>query len=180
MQHAADMAERRASNAQSDADKSKERQALLEKELQNADVAFRQEREAREKSEADARAIIGALRTELQSTTTKVERQEEVMQNVAGMGNEMQAAKQDMEEQRIEMQKIGDVADDVMGHVEQLTATFHEIDEAQKRGNVVPNENVKSTPAHVQGTSTDVNEPVGHVQSMPTPIIDLVSEEKKE
>ena len=98
-QHAADSAERRAVNAQSDADTSKERQAHLEKELQNADVAFHQEREAREKSEADARAIIGALRTELQSTTTKVERQEEAMQNVASMGNEMQAAKQDMEEQ---------------------------------------------------------------------------------
>ena len=80
------------------------------------------------------------------------------MQNVAGMGNEMQAAKQDMEEQRIEMQKIGEVADGVMDHVEILSATFHKIDEAQKKGNVVLNENVKSTPAHVQGTSANVNE----------------------
>ena len=39
------------------------------------------------------------LRNELQSTTTKVQRQEEIMEDVAGMGTEMQNAKQDMEEQ---------------------------------------------------------------------------------
>ena len=36
-----------------------------------------------------------------------------------------------MEEQRLEMQKIGDVADGVMDHVEKLSATFHRIDEEQ-------------------------------------------------
>ena len=92
-QHAADSAERRAVNAQSDADKSKERQTHLEKELQNADIAFRQERAAREKAVADAQATIGVLRNEFQSTTTKVERQEGIMQDVAGMGSEMQTAK---------------------------------------------------------------------------------------
>ena len=135
-QHAADTAERRAANAQSDADRAKERQAVLKKELQNANIAFRNEKAERERLEAAAHADIGALRQELQSTKSQVERQEEVMANVAGMGQEMQ--------------KIGDVADDVMGHVENLTATFHEIDEAQQRANVVNPPNVKSTPAHVQ------------------------------
>ena len=51
------------------------------------------------------------------------------MEDVAGMGNEMQTTKQDMEDQRVETQNIGDVADKVMGHVEKLTATFHRIDE---------------------------------------------------
>ena len=179
-QHAADTAERRAANAQSDADRAKERQAVLEKELQNADTAFRNEKAERERLEAAAHADIGALRQELQSTKSQVERQEEVMANVAGMGQEMQTAKQDMEDQRLEMQKIGDVADDVMGHVEHLTATFNRIDEAQQRANVVNPPNVKSTPAHVQGTSANVNEPAGHVQTEPTPVIDLVSEDSKE
>ena len=53
------------------------------------------------------------------------------MKNVAGMGTNMQAARQEMEDQRVEMQKIGDVADGVLGHVEKLSATFHIIDEAQ-------------------------------------------------
>ena len=60
-----------------------------------------------------------------------------------------------------------------------MTATFHEIDEAQKRANVVHAQFVNSTPAHVQGTSAIVKEPVGHVQSMPNTVIDLVSEESK-
>ena len=148
-QHAADSAERRVVNAQSDADRSKERQAHLEQELQNADTAFRQEKAAREKVVAEAHATIGALRNELQSTNLKVDEQGNVVRNMAGISQELRTAKQDMEEQRVEMQSIGDVADKVMGHVEHLTTTFHKIDEAQKRGNVVNPQNVKSTPAHV-------------------------------
>ena len=53
------------------------------------------------------------------------------MEDVAGMGADMQDAKQDMEEQRLEMQKIGDVVDGLMGHVEKLSTTFHKIDKAQ-------------------------------------------------
>ena len=53
---------------------------------------------------------------------------------------------------------------------------FCEIDEVQKKQNVVHVPIVNSTPAHVQGTSAYVKEPVGHVQSAPEPVIDLVSE----
>ena len=97
-----------------------------------------------------------------------VEKQDDVMKNVAGMGLEMQAAKQEMLEQRQEMQEIGVVADGVLGHVEKLSADFKKIDEAQQKAdqrwaNVVPNLNVKSTSEHVQGTTSTVKEPVGHV-----------------
>ena len=47
------------------------------------------------------------------------------------------------------MQKIGDVVDGVLEHVEKLSATFHVIDEAQKKAKLVPDVNVKSTPEHV-------------------------------
>ena len=102
------------------------------------------------------------------------------MEDVVGMGSEMQTAKLDMEEQRLEMKDIGDIADKMMGHVEGLTAAFREIDEAQKKQNVVHVPIVNSTSTHVQGTSANVKEPVGHVQSVPTPIIDLVSEDSQE
>ena len=39
------------------------------------------------------------------------------MKNVAGMRSDMQTARREMVEQRIEMKEIGDVADGVMGHV---------------------------------------------------------------
>ena len=47
------------------------------------------------------------------------------------------------------MQGIGDVVDKVMGHVEELTATFHRIDEERQRANVVHVPIVNSTPAHM-------------------------------
>ena len=74
---------------------------------------------------------------------------DKTLEDVASMGNEMQTAKQDMEEQRIEMQGIGDVVDKVMGHVEKLTAAFQRIDEERERANVVHVPIVNSTPAHV-------------------------------
>ena len=93
-----DSAERRVVNAQSDADRSKERQAHLEQELQNADTAFCEEKAAREKAVAEAHATIGALRNELQSTNLKVDEQGNVVRNVAGISQELRTAKQDMEE----------------------------------------------------------------------------------
>ena len=39
---------------------------------------------------------------------------------------------------------------------------------------------VKSTPVHVQGTAFDVKEPVGHVQTEPSSVINLVSGEYEE
>ena len=62
-----------------------------------------------------------------------MEKQDTVMQNVAGMGIEMQAARQEMVEQRAKMTEIGNIADGVLGHVENLFADFKKIDAAQKR-----------------------------------------------
>ena len=50
----------------------------------------------------------------------------------------------------------------------------------QNRGNVVNPNIVKSTPVHVQGTTSDVNEPDGHVQTEPNSVINLVSGESEE
>ena len=49
------------------------------------------------------------------------------------MGSDIQTAIQEMAEQRLEMKEIGDVADGVMGHVENLSAVFKKIDEAQQK-----------------------------------------------
>ena len=132
-QHAADAAEKRAVTVQREADAAKQTQQRLETELQNADTAFRNEKTQRERLEAAAHADIKALRQELQSTKVMVEKQDDVMKDVAGIGIDMQAAKQEMMEQRQEMKEIGEVTDGVMGHVETLTATFKKIDQAQQK-----------------------------------------------
>ena len=68
----------------------------------------------------------------------------------------------------------------MLGHVEHLTTAFHQIDAEQNRGNVVNPKIVKSTPVHVQGTTSDVNEQDGHVQTEPNSVINLVSGESEE
>ena len=184
-QYAADAAEKRAVTVQREADAAKQTQQRLETELQNADTAFRNEKTQRERLEAAAHADIKALRQELQSTKVMVEKQDDVMKDVAGIGIDMQAAKQEIMEQRQEMKEIGEVTDGVMGHVETLTATFKKIDQAQQKAakqwaKLVPDYNVKGTSEHVQGTTSDLKEPVGHVQSVPKSVIDLTGEGRKE
>ena len=183
-QYAADAAEQRAVIAQSEADEAKKVQQRLETELQNADKAFRGEKAQREQLGADAHAEITALRQELLATKTKVEKQDTVMKNVTDMGLEMQTARQEMVEQRKEMQEIGEVADGVMEHVEELSVAFKEIDAAQqkeerRRECLVPDFNVKSTSEHVQGTPSTVKEPVGYVQTVPDVVIDLSGGDRK-
>ena len=51
--------------------------------------------------------------------------------------------------QAAEMREMGDMTDEMMGHVENLTTVFHQIDAEQQRGNVVNPDIVKSTPVHV-------------------------------
>ena len=89
-------------------------------------------------------------------------------------------AKKDMELQMAEMREMGNAIDEMMGHVEELTTAFHQIDAEQNRGNIVNPEVVKSTPMHVQGTTSNVNEPDGHVQTEPNSVINLVSRESEE
>ena len=44
---------------------------------------------------------------------------------------------------------MGDMTDEMLGHVENLTSAFHQIDAEQQKGNVVSPKIVKSTPVHV-------------------------------
>ena len=137
------------------------------------------------RTNAGLEQMVLELRNELQTIREKIEDAENRASDARHIAdsaeqciNKAQYAA-DAVEQRVEMQSIGDVADKVMGHVEKLTATFHRFDEERRRGNVVNSKSVKSTPAHVQGTPSIVKEPVGHVQSEPTSVIDLVSLEKE-
>ena len=100
--------------------------------------------------------------------------------DVVGIDGELREARKDMALQAAEMREMDDMTDEMMGHVENLTTVFHQIDAEQHRGNVVNPNIVKSTPAHVQGTTSDVKEPAGHVQTEPSSVINLVSGESEE
>ena len=65
--------------------------------------------------------------------------------------------------QAAKMREMGDMTDEMMGHVENLTTVFHQIDAEQQKGNGVNPDIVKSTSVHVQGIASDVKEPAGHV-----------------
>ena len=179
-QYAADAAEQRAVAAQSDADAAKAKQELLEQELQNADLAFQEERKIRTTEIAAAQHTIGALQHELRNANTRLDAQGVIVQDVAGIGGELREARKDMALQAAEMREMGDMTDEMLGHVENLTTVFHQIDAEQKRGDVVNPNIVKSTPVHVQGTTSDVKEPAGHVQTEPSSVINLVSGESEE
>ena len=47
------------------------------------------------------------------------------------------------------MREMGDMTDEMLGHVENLTTVFHQIAAEQKREDVVNPNVVKSTPVHV-------------------------------
>ena len=165
--------------AQSDADAAKERQQLLERELRNADLAFQEERKICTTEIAAAEHTIGVLQNELHDARTHLDAQGVIVQDVAGIGGELREAKKDMALQAAEMREMGNMTDEMLGHVENLTTAFHQIDAEQKRGNVVNSNVVKSTPVHVQGTLSDVKEPAGHVQTEPHSVINLMSGESE-
>ena len=102
-QHAADAAEQCAVAAQSNADAAQAKQERLEQELRNADVAFQEERKIRTKEIAAAHLTIGTLRRELHDTSTRLDQQDVIVQNVAGIGGEMREARKDMALQTAEM-----------------------------------------------------------------------------
>ena len=177
-QRAADAAEQRAVAAQYVADTTQAKHTKVEEELRNANVAFQEERATRMQEVAAAQQTIGELRQELQSTSARVLQQGTVVDNVAGLGTELRQAKETMELQRIEMQQLGDVADDMIDQVGDLTDAFHQIDAERGQANVVNPNLVNSTPVHVQGTPHVVKEPAEHVQAAPSSsVINLVSEE---
>ena len=127
-QRIADSAEQRAVAAQSDADAAKEKQQLLEREVRNADLAFQEERKIRTTEIATAQHTIGVLQNELHDARTRLDAQGVIVQDVAGIGGELREAKKDMALQAAEMREMGDMTDEMLGHVENLTIGFHQID----------------------------------------------------
>ena len=81
--------------------------------------------------------------------------------------------------QAAKMREMGDMTDEMLGHVENLTIAFHQINAEQQRENAVNPNIVKSTIVHVQGTLSDVKEPAGHVQTEPHSVINLMSRESE-
>ena len=152
----------------------------MEHELRNADLAFQEEWKIRTTEIAATQHTIGALQHELRNANTRLDAQGVIVQDVAGIGGELREARKDMALQAAEMREIGDMTDEMLGHVENLTAVFHQIDLEQQKENVVNPDIVKSTPVHVQGTTFDVKEPAGHVQTEPSSVINLVRGESEE
>ena len=159
----ADVAEQCAVAAQSNADAAKAKQELLGEELQNADLEFQEERKIRTRGIAAAQHTIRAQQHELQNANMRLDVQGVIVQDVAGIGGELREAREDMESQMAEMREMENMTAEMSGHVENLTTAFHQMDAEQNGGNVVNPNIVKSTLVHVQGTTSDVNEPDGHV-----------------
>ena len=151
-QRIADSAEQCAMTAESDGDTAKEKQQLLERELRNPDLAFQEERKIRTTEIATVQHTIGVLQNKLHDARTRLDAQGVIVQDVAGIGGKLREAKKDMALQATKMREMGDMTDEMLGHVENLTTAFHQIDAEQKRGNVVNPDLVKSTPVYIQGT----------------------------
>ena len=151
----------------------------MEQELRNADLAFQEERKIHTIEIVAAQHTIGVLQHELRNTTTRLDAQGAIVQDVASIGGELREARKDMALQAAEMREMGDMTDEMMGHVENLTTAFHQIDAEQQKGNIVNPNVVKSTPVHVRGTISDVKEPAEHVQTVPNSVINLMSGESE-
>ena len=123
----------------------------MEHELRNADLAFEEERKIRTTKIAAVQHTIGALQHELRNATTRLDAQGVIVQDVGRIGGELREAREDMALQAVEMREMGDMTDEMLGHVENLTTAFHQIDAEQNRGNVVNPEIVKSTPCGCTG-----------------------------
>ena len=78
-QNAADIAEQRAVAAQSNANVTQAKQELLEQQLQNADLAFQEERKICTKEIVAVQHTIGALQHELQDANTCLEAQDVIV-----------------------------------------------------------------------------------------------------
>ena len=142
-------------------------------------MAFQEERKIRTTEIAAAQHTIGVRQHELRNTTTRLDTQGAIVQDVAGIGGELLEARKDMALQAAEMREMGDMIDEMLGHVKNLTTTFHQIDAEQQKGNIVNPNVVKSTPMHVQGTISDVKEPAEHVRAVPNSVINLMSGESE-
>ena len=91
-------------------------------------MAFQEERKICTREIAAAQHTIGALQHELQDANTHLEAQGVIVQDVAGIDGELREAKKDMELQMAEMREMENMTDEMMGHVEELTTAFCQID----------------------------------------------------
>ena len=177
-QQATDAAEQRAVAAQDLADVVQQKQEHVENEKHNTDRAFREEQRNQARDTAAANQKIVTLQMELNDANTKINAQGAVVQNVAGLGSDLREAQQRMATQTAEMRNLGNVTDEMIEQVGELTDAFHQIDAERTRENLVHQNVVNSVPVHVQDTHHHVNEPAGHVQSVPTPnVMHLVSQD---
>ena len=164
--------------AQDLADTVKQKQEQVENELRNANSAFREEQGNRARDTAAANQKITALQMELNKANTKINAQGAVVQNVAGLGSDLREAQHRMATQTAEMRNLGNVTDEMIEQVGELTDAFHQSDAERTRENLVYQNVVNSVPVHVQDTHHHVNELAGHVQSVPTPnVMHLVSQD---
>ena len=94
------------------------------KSCENADLAFQEERKIRTTEIAAAQHTIGALQHELRNANTRLDAQGVIVQDVAGIGGELREARKDMESQMAEMREMGNMTDEMLGHVEKFDYCF--------------------------------------------------------
>ena len=74
------------------------------------------------------------------------------MQNVAGLWSDLKEAQQRMATQTAKMCNLGNVTDEMIEQVGELTDAFHQIDAERTRENLVHQNVANSVPVHVQDT----------------------------
>ena len=148
-QQTTDAAEQRAMAAQDLADTVQQKQEQVKNEQRNADRAFREEQGNRARDTAAANQKIAALQMELKEANTKINAQGAVMQNVAGLESHLREAQQRMVTQTAEMRNLGNVTDEMIEQVGELTDAFHQIDAERTKENLVHQNVVNSIPVHV-------------------------------
>ena len=97
---------------------------------------------------------------------------------MAGLVSDLREAQQHMAMQTAEMRNLGNVTDEMIEQVGELTDAFHQIDAERTSENLVHQNVVNSVLVHVQDTHHHVNELARHVQSVSTPnVMHLVSQD---
>ena len=91
-------------------------------------MAFLEERKIRTREIAAAQHTIGALQHELRNANTHLDAQGVIVQDVARICGELREARKDMESHMAEIRGMGNMTDEMMGRVEELTTAFHQID----------------------------------------------------
>ena len=88
-------------------------------------MAFQAERKIHTTKIAAAQQTIGVLQNELHDARTRLDAQGVIVQDVVGIGGELREAKKGMALQAAKMREMGDMTDEMLGHVKNLTTAFH-------------------------------------------------------